>query len=82
LGVRQISACPCSIDELVTWRELAGDGRLAKALEACEENGWEALPLAPKELTRLFPDLWEAKKAAERWAVKNPPEPCRDIVRV
>ena len=56
----------------MTWRELAGDGRLAKALEACEENGWEAVPLAPKELTRLSPDLWEAKKAAERWAVKNP----------
>jgi hypothetical protein len=55
LGVRQISACPCSIDELMTWRELAGDGRLAKALEACEENGWEAVPLAPQELTRLFP---------------------------
>jgi hypothetical protein len=46
---------------------------LAKALEACEENGWEALALAPKELTRLFPDLWEAKKAAERWGGEEPP---------
>ena len=35
-----------------------------------------------KELTRLFPDLWETKKAAERWAVKNPPEAYRDIIRV
>src|SRR5215470_12050502 len=41
------------VDALVTWRELVGDGRLAQALEACEENGWEALPLAAKELTRL-----------------------------
>ena len=72
MGVRQISACPCSIDELVTWRELAGDGRLAKALEACEENGWEAVPLAPKELTRLSPDLWEAKKAAGAGSRRTP----------
>jgi hypothetical protein len=34
--------------------------------------------LAPKELTRLFPDLWETKKATERWAVKNPPAAHRD----
>jgi hypothetical protein len=54
------------VDALVTWRELAGDGRLAQALEACEENGWEALPLAAKELARLFPELWETEKAAEQ----------------
>jgi hypothetical protein len=60
------------VDELVTWRELAGDGRLAGALEACEENGWEALPLAAKELTRLFPELWRTRKAAEDWARKIP----------
>jgi hypothetical protein len=53
------------VDELMTWRELTGDGRLLKALEICEENGWEALPLAVKELTRLFPDLWSTRKAAE-----------------
>jgi hypothetical protein len=47
------------VDDLVTWRELVGDGRLARALEVCEENGWEALPLAPGELVRLFPELWE-----------------------
>jgi hypothetical protein len=35
------------VDELVTWRELVGDGRLARALEICEENGWEALPWHP-----------------------------------
>jgi hypothetical protein len=27
------------VDELVTWHQLAGDGRLAQALEMCEENG-------------------------------------------
>ena len=27
------------VDALVTWRELVGDGRLARALEACEEGG-------------------------------------------
>ena len=82
MGVRQISACPCSIDELVTWRELAGDGRLAKALEACEENGWEALPLAPKELTRLFPELWGTESAAEGWLRKNRLTPSVSIIRV
>ena len=35
------------VDELVTWRELVGDGRLVKTLEICEQNGWGALPLAP-----------------------------------
>jgi hypothetical protein len=38
--------------------------------------------LAAKELTRLFPDLWETRKAAERWIAKNPPEAYRDIIRV
>jgi len=38
------------VDELVTWRELVGDGRLVKTLEICEQNGWGALPLAPAEL--------------------------------
>jgi hypothetical protein len=30
------------VDDLVTWRQLAGDHRLAQALEVCEENGWDA----------------------------------------
>jgi hypothetical protein len=51
-------------------------------LAQCDEKGWDALPLAPKELTRLFPDLWVTKKAAERWIVKNPPEAYRVIIRV
>jgi hypothetical protein len=38
-----------------------------KALETCEKNGREALPLAAKELTRLFPELWGTEKAAEKW---------------
>lgn len=38
--------------------------------------------MAAKELSRLFPDLWATKKAAERWIVKNPPEGYRDIIRV
>ena len=25
--------------------------------DKCDENGWEALPLAPSELTHLFPEL-------------------------
>jgi hypothetical protein len=70
------------VDELVTWRELTGDGRLLKALETCDENGWEALPLAAKELTRLFPDLWLTRKAAEDWARKNPLNPCMSIIRL
>ncbi len=67
----------------MTWRELAGDGRLAKALEACEEQGRDALPLAAKELHRLFPELGGTKKAAEGWARKNPrfgAKPAKKIV--
>jgi hypothetical protein len=43
------------VDELVTWRELAGDGRLEEALEVCEQSGWEALPWAPAELKSPVP---------------------------
>jgi len=70
------------VDELVTWRELIGDGRLAQALEACEENGWEALPLAAKELTHLFPELWATERAAEDWAGNNPLNPHISIIRL
>jgi hypothetical protein len=59
-------------DELVTWRELVADGRLAKALEMCEENGWEALPLAPEKLSELLPELWGTAKPAERRLANNP----------
>ena len=68
------------VDELVTWRELAGDGRLARALEICEDKGGEALPLAGKELTRLFPDLWRTRKAGEDWARKDPLRPYNSIL--
>jgi broad specificity phosphatase PhoE len=66
----------------VTWKQLIGDRRLADALAECDERGWDALPLAAKELSRLFPNLWASKKAAEHWIVKNPPEAYRDIIRV
>ena len=70
------------VDELVTWRELAGDDRLTGALAACEESGRDALPLAPTELTRLFPELWGTEKAAERWLSKNPLDPLICIIRL
>jgi hypothetical protein len=38
--------------------------------------------LAPKVLCRLFRDLWETEKAAERWIVKNPPEAYNSLIRV
>jgi hypothetical protein len=59
----------------VTWKHLIGDRRLSDALAECDEQGWNALPLAPRELSRLFTDLWATKKAAERWIAKKPPEP-------
>jgi hypothetical protein len=68
------------VDELVTWRELVGDSRLADALAACEENGWDALPLAPRELSNLFPELWGSGKAAENWLRKNPLNPYVSII--
>jgi hypothetical protein len=70
------------IDELVTWRQLAGDGRLARALEACEENGWEALPLAPGKLSELLPELWSTESAAEAWLRKNRLNPSMSIIRL
>jgi len=70
------------VDELVTWKQLTGDRRWSDALAECDERGWDALPLSAKELSRLFPNLWATKKAAERWTAKNPPEPYRDIIRV
>jgi hypothetical protein len=60
------------VDELMTWKELIGDRRLPDALAKCDAKGWDALPLAPKELARLFPELWASQKAAERWLAKNP----------
>jgi broad specificity phosphatase PhoE len=59
-----------------------GDRRLNDALAECDAGGWGALPLAPKALTRLFPGLWETRKAAERWTAKNPPEAYGDTIRV
>jgi hypothetical protein len=70
------------VDELVTWRELAGDGRLVKALEVSEEKGWEALPLAPEKLSELFPELWNTPKAAERWLGNNPLNPLISSIRL
>jgi hypothetical protein len=61
-----------SVDELVTWNQLIGDRRLSDALAVCDERGWDALPLAPRELSRLFPNLWGSAKAVERWLAKNP----------
>jgi hypothetical protein len=45
------------VDELVTWKQLTGDRRLSDALAECDAKGWDALPPAPKELNRLFPQL-------------------------
>src|SRR5215472_15807527 len=53
-----------------------------RALEICEENGWKALSLAAKELTRLFPELWRTRKAAEDRARKNPLKSLISIIRV
>jgi len=58
------------VDHLITWRQLVGDGRLTEALTLCEEKRWDALPLVPGELARLFPELWETEKAVERWLAR------------
>ena len=70
------------IDELVTWKQLTGDRRWSDALAECDARGWDALPLAAKEMSRLYPNLWATKKAGERWIVKNPLDAYRDIIRV
>jgi len=53
------------IDELVTWKQLTGDRRWSDALAECDARGWDALPLAAKEMCRLFPDLWARRKERE-----------------
>ena len=70
------------VDELVTWRELVGDGRLVAALEKCEENGWEALPLVAGKLSDLLPELWSTESAAEAWLRKNRLDPLISIIRL
>jgi hypothetical protein len=70
------------VDKLVTWNQLIVDRRLNDALAECDERGWDALPVAVKELVRLFPKLWATRKAAERWLEKNPLNADRDIIRV
>jgi hypothetical protein len=70
------------VDELVTWRQLVGDNRLVEALAVCDEQGWDALPLAAKELTRLFPEVWRTRKAAEDWRRKNPLNSLVSVIRV
>jgi hypothetical protein len=59
-----------------------GDDRLEEALALCEENGWDALPLAPESMTELFPELWGTAKAAERWLGNNPLNPVISIIRL
>jgi hypothetical protein len=70
------------VDDLITWRQLVGDGRLTEALTLCEENGWDALPLVPGEIARLFPEVWVTEKAAERWLANNPLDPVISIIRL
>lgn len=60
------------VDELVTWKQLIGDRRLIDALAECDAKGWDAMPLAARELNRLFPKLWPTTKAAKRWGEKKP----------
>ena len=60
------------IDELVTWRQLAGDPRLSGALAECDARGWDALPLAPRALCPAPNWSCGDQKAAERWLAKNP----------
>jgi hypothetical protein len=81
-GVLIAYARDIPIYELVTWKQFTGDRRLSDALAECDERGWDALPLAAKQLRRLFPKLWKTNKAAEDWGRKNPLNRYRDIIRV
>jgi len=69
---------PTTFIKFATEAEAEADRRLSDALAECDARGCDALPLAPKELSRLFPHLWETTKAAERWCAKNPPEAIRE----
>jgi len=70
------------VNDLITWRQLVGDGRLTEALTLCEEEGWDVFPLVPAELARLFSELWETEKAAERWLANNPLNRLISIIRL
>ncbi len=78
----ELISTPMPVDELATWKQLTCDRRLSDALAECDARDWDALPLAQKELSRLFPHLWETTKAAERWLARNPLAPLIHIIRV
>jgi hypothetical protein len=63
-------------------RNLEALGKLAPALAVCEENGWEALPLAAAKLSELFPELWRTARAVEGWLRKNPLDSSLSIIRL
>jgi hypothetical protein len=65
------------VDELVTWAQLTGDRRWSDALAECDARGWDALPLASKEMSRLFPNLWS--KALVRHAA-DPAEALAEVL--
>jgi len=55
------------IDELITWREMAGDPRLNQALDVCALRDNAALLLSADRLATSFPELWRNAKAVENW---------------
>ena len=58
--------------ELVTWNQLTGVRRLCDAPAEWDERGWDALPLAAKELCRLFPQLWGSARPPNVGSPKTP----------
>lgn len=70
------------VDELLTWKQLIGNDRLRTAIGQCDVRGWDALPLAAKELNAGFPGLWESRKAAQRWLDKNPLGRSKSMIRL
>ena len=58
--------------------QLTGNRRLSDALAGCDEKGWDALPLAEKEMARLFP---RQRRPPNAGSAKTPGA-YRDLIRV
>ena len=61
------------MDELLAGKQLIGDRRLSDALAECDEQGWDALPLAAKQMSQLFPHLLGNEEIRRTLAREEPP---------
>ena len=75
-----------TVDTVQSWKAARNGWRGGSRWTEAQERGRElgVMPLSPAELSRLWPDLWATKKAAERELQKadgvNTPNANRDLI--